>query len=133
VKLSFNNVFKFERNFNLSALWTYHTGQPYTPADVQLVGESTRNGDGIIFFDVDDKNSGWFPDYHTLNLKIDKSWILKKVEIKAYLNIVNLYNRANLRNYTFDGKSNVDGTGIEVFRDDIEYFIRFTPGISVKF
>jgi len=132
--ITLNNVFKFAKNFTVSALLTYHTGQPYTPADVQVVGETVRNGDTKIFFDVANKNSSRLPAYHTLNLKVDKSWILRKVEINAYLNIVNFYNRKNIRNYTFDGQGDGSETGIEVYRDDIEYFPRFiTPGISVMF
>ena len=132
--ITINNVFKFGRNFTLSTLWTYHTGQPYTPADIQVIGETVRDANSPIFFDISDKNSSRLPEYHTLNIKIDKSWILKKVEINAYLNIVNLYNRGNVRNYTFDGEGNNQGFGIEVFRDEVQYFNRFiTPGISLKF
>ena len=132
--ITFNNVFKFSRNFTLSALWTYHTGQPYTPATIVVDGNSVRNDDTRLFYNVEEKNSERLPDYHTLNIKLDKSWIFKKIELNVYLNIVNFYNRGNIRNYTFDGESFNNNPEITVFRDGVEYFNRFiTPGISVTF
>ena len=134
--VTLNNVFKFKGNFTISTLWTYHTGQPFTPAEVEVAGETSIGSDSRIFYNIDEKNTGRLPTYHSLNFKIDKSWILKKVEINAYLNVVNFYNRGNVRNFAFDSESN-NNNGVEtvtVFRDRIEYFTRFiTPGISIKF
>lgn len=132
--ITINNVFKFKKNFSVSTLWAYHSGEPFTAINVELIGESIRNDDTRIVIDVAKKNSGRLPSYHTLNLKVEKSWILKKIEINAYLNIVNFYNRVNVRNNSFVGNSNSVSGKIMIGTGQIQYFNRFvTPGISVTF
>ncbi|MEQ9424207.1 MAG: TonB-dependent receptor [Cyclobacteriaceae bacterium] len=129
-----NNTFKFGKNFTLSTLWDFNSGQPYTPLTAAVEGETVFQGDGQIFFIEEDKNTGRLPAYHSLNVKLEKLWIFKKFDLNIYLNIVNLYNRQNIRNYTYDGETFGNTLEVTVFRDEVAYFPRFvTPGISVKF
>lgn len=90
-----NNLWEF------SARWNFNGGVPYTPFDLEA---SEAAGEGII--DQTKINKSRMPDYHTLNIRVDRRFFFRKSSIVAYLSIWNLYNRANIEQYYWDEDEN---------------------------
>ncbi|MGH7493704.1 MAG: TonB-dependent receptor domain-containing protein [bacterium] len=130
--LNVNSIFKFAHDWTIGVLWRFHTGDPFTPASIHVLGDSTRdNFLNYVYFTTGAKNSARYPAYHTLDLKIQKEWGIKKIKLAAYLSILNVYNRKNLREIDF-GLSNAKL--ISHFTKEQRFFERlFAPGMSVIF
>ena len=94
-----NNIFRLPKSWNISMLWTYHTGYPYTPTQVDFIVQRPNEEGIMLFYDAGKKNSARLPDFHSLDLRLEKTWNFKKNSLMAYLNIVNFYKRENLRSY----------------------------------
>lgn len=90
--------------WQFSAIWTYHSGQPFT----QLVGYYNK-------FYVSDLENDWFnvgsylpyvilsgrnlsrlPSYHRLDVSLSKTFDLGFLKMKLDVSAINVYNRANL-------------------------------------
>jgi len=83
----------------------YSGGRPYTPYDVQA---STQAGRGI--WDMNKFNDARFPDYHRLDLRVDKKFYFKKASLTTYFELQNLYNRQNIYGYFWNEAKNQTGT-----------------------
>lgn len=80
----------------------YASGNPYTL--VNCVKEIDN-----IFYVIDGKNNSLcYPDYHKLDLRIDKQFVFDKWSFSIYLDWWNVYNRDNVNSYSF--KTNKNGT-----------------------
>lgn len=99
----------------------YAGGKPYTPYNVQ---QSTALGRGV--WEMDKFNSEKFPDYHRLDLRIDKKFYFRKSAITTYFELQNVYNRQNVSGYFWNKAKNEQGT---------IYQWAFMPvgGVSVQF
>ncbi len=62
-------------------------------------------------------NRGRFPVFHQLDLRVDKSWLLQRVEIGAYIDVQNVYNRLNPEAFIYspDYTRRVDAVGLPIF------------------
>jgi hypothetical protein len=125
-----NNIFRLAHHWNISLLWIYHTGNPYTPMKANFINQRPDREGIVLFYEAGDKNSARLPDVHSLDLRFEKSWYIKKNTLMVYLNIVNFYNRKNLRSYYWTPYHRQNGSiGFE--RDEqinIPSFV--SPGIS---
>lgn len=81
--------------------WTYAGGVPFTPYDEV---KSAQFGVGII--DQNKINSERLPDYHTLNLRVDKKFYFANTSLDIYLNILNAYNRKNVAVQNWNRQTN---------------------------
>jgi len=127
--LNVNSVFKFGPDWTISALWRFHSGDPFTPATIGVAGD---NG-SLIYFKTGAKNSARYSSYHSLDVKIQKEWQIHKVRLAAYLNVLNVYNRKNARAIAID-KSLIEAKLISLFPYDKTFLERFfAPGINVMF
>jgi hypothetical protein len=125
-----NNIFTLPKHWNISLLWTYHTGYPYTPTSVNFIKERQNQEGIILFYETGKKNSERLPDFHSLDIRMEKTWYFGKNTLKAYVNIVNFYGRENLRSYYWYPYSR-DENSINFDRDtqvNIPFFI--SPGVS---
>ena len=95
----FNNIFRLPKSWNISILWTYHTGYPYTPTQVDFITQRPNEEGIMLFYDAGEKNSARRPDFHSMDLRLEKTWNFKKNSLMAYLNIVNFYKRENVSSY----------------------------------
>ncbi len=132
--LSLNSIFNFKRNFSFSATWNYYSGGPYTPNQISFVGEPKFNSDAILYYDFGTKNSARMPAYHSLDIKIEKTIISKKSSFNFYLSILNLYNRVNKRNYSWNA-DRTDENGNRIYKRSFisgpNFFV--SPGIKLSF
>ena len=128
--VNFNTVIRLGRQFTFSTNWSYHSGNPYTESSVQEISNNIPNE--LAYFDLDKKNAQRLPSYHSLDIKFEKTWTGKTVKT-AYLNIINTYNRANIRNYHWNGEVNTSGQTV-INRVSVglpEFFV--SPGFKIQF
>ncbi|MCB0743962.1 MAG: TonB-dependent receptor, partial [Ignavibacteriae bacterium] len=81
--------------------WIYAGGAPYTPFDIV---KSTELNRGI--WDTENINSKRLPDYHSLNVRVDKRFYFSSTSLIVYLSVWNAYGRENIAFYQWDEKEN---------------------------
>ncbi len=92
--VSMEGGYKPNPGLEFSARWIYAGGVPYTPIDVEL---SKQNHYTVL--DESKVNSKRYPDYHSLNLRIDKRFFFKKTNLVIYLSVWNVYDQNNIAEY----------------------------------
>jgi outer membrane receptor protein involved in Fe transport len=128
--INVNSVFKLGRDWTISALWRFHSGDPFTPATIDMLGDSAWFN---AYFKTGTKNSARYHSYHSLDVKIQKEWQISKVKLVAYLSVLNVYNHKNVREIDL-GKDLIEAKLISRFPYDQTFFERlFAPGMSVMF
>jgi hypothetical protein len=88
-------------NWEFKLRWIYAGGSPYTPFNIE---ESTRLNRGI--WDTENINSNRLPDYHSLNVRVDKRFYFSSSSLIVYLSVWNAYGRENIAFYQWDEKEN---------------------------
>jgi len=129
-----NSIFDLGNGATFSALWRIHTGFPYTPSQIRTIGDNRIGGDTIIFYEFGGKNSTRVPTYRTLDIKLAKNWIFKKFNLRTYVNVINLFDRENVRSYEWDNFRHVNGRVVEWGLADTGFIPRFVSlGVGVSF
>ncbi|MBN2764794.1 MAG: TonB-dependent receptor [Paludibacteraceae bacterium] len=109
--------YKITENITFSATWVYHTGNCITlpSAKYQLYNYDYNNPmNKYLYTDVEiytDKNGYRLPDYHRLDISLNRSKQLEKGIRNWSINIFNAYNRQNA-SYVFYKKSKDDRVGL---------------------
>lgn len=127
-----NNLLNLKRNWTLSAYSMFFSGEPYTPSDINFVGQNGERN--IIFFSLAQKNSKRLPSFYSLDVRIDKSWYYKKWHLNIYLNFINLTGHENVRNYFWgleSGDTPDNYTATKIKSTYIPGFV--SPGIGFWF
>nr|AIA15262.1 Unknown Function [uncultured bacterium] len=96
-----NNIFRLPQHWNISLMWTYHTGYPYTPTKVDFIQYRADREGIVLFYETGIKNSKRLPDYRSLDIRVEKTWFLGKNQLTAYINFINVFNRENIRGYVW--------------------------------
>ncbi|MEA2104238.1 MAG: TonB-dependent receptor [Candidatus Cloacimonadota bacterium] len=86
--------YKPNDKWEMSARWIFAGGRPYTPYDLE---SSIAANHGI--FDSTNINGKRYPDYHSLNLRVDRRFHFRKSNLVIYLSVWNAYNRKNIASY----------------------------------
>ncbi len=89
--------------WRIGAKFLYATGSPYTP----VVGSEQVDGEWYAVRGT--KNSARYPDYHMLDVRIDRSFQFANWKLMAYLDLWNVYGHQNvtLYNYSIDENGTV--------------------------
>ncbi|WP_430817477.1 TonB-dependent receptor [Carboxylicivirga sp. RSCT41] len=81
------------KNWDLGVKWRFVGGLPYTPYDLEksslVLAWDAQNRQ---YLDYSQFNAKRLDNFHQLDLRIDKSWYLKKMTLGFYIDIQNLYN-----------------------------------------
>lgn len=126
------NIWKFRKGVTLSATWQLRSGKPYTPI-VQLDAFFKPNGDQVVFYDLGEKNSDRYESYSSFDLKINKAWETKKMSWNIYLNVLNMFNSKNIRNFYHTAWIRESGP-VAFNTKQTNYFPLFvSPGVVAKF
>jgi len=99
----FNAVggYRLTKNWELSARIAYLTGRPYTPFDI---AESTRQRRPI--FDLQRVNAERLPDYARLDVRLDRTFLVRDKPLLVFIGAQNVINRKNLASYSWDRRAN---------------------------
>jgi hypothetical protein len=100
--LSLEGGYKPNSTWEFSGRWIYAGGPPYTPFDVDA---STSLNRGVL--DQTQMNGARYPDYHSLNLRVDRRFHFSGSNMIVYLSVWNAYNRKNVASDYWDEIGNV--------------------------
>ena len=115
--------FEIGQGWQIGAKFQFASGNPYTPA----IGVINKGGS---YYLVDGPfNSARYPDYHKLDIRIDKQFFLDKWSLTAYIDLWNVYNRSNIISYSFKA----DDAGNIVLVPRYDFGIMPIAGITAKF
>ncbi|RPI04130.1 MAG: hypothetical protein EHM64_10935 [Ignavibacteriae bacterium] len=89
--------YKMNEKWEFSLRWLYAGGAPYTPFNEQA-SAATHKG----VFDATRINADRLPDFHSLNLRVDKKYYFQSTTLTVYLSIWNAYGRRNVAAYTWN-------------------------------
>ncbi len=92
-------------SWEFSGKWTFSGGAPYTPFDEEA---SIASGQGVL--DTSRINKERYPDYHSLDLRIDKRIFFRQSSLVTYLSVWNVYNRSNVGSYYWNPFTNKQDT-----------------------
>jgi outer membrane receptor for ferrienterochelin and colicin len=103
--LTVTGSYRLPKNWEIGTRFRYVTGKLYTP-----VSGSVYDADTDAYSSISGRvNSARVDAFHQLDIRIDKRWIYKSWMLNAYLDIQNVYNRANVTdmgyNYDYSKKS----------------------------
>lgn len=128
-------LFRFDQTHILTAVLTYElpwglvagvrfryvTGNPTTP----VVG-GYRNVAGQFYEAVSGEvNSVRLPDFHQLDLRVDKTFLLKRFRLGLFLEVQNLYNRKNAESLIYGGR--------QLYQEGRVVGLPIFPNLGVRF
>lgn len=83
-------------DWEISIRWSYFGGRPYTPINLEA---SILNNEQ--YSDVENFNENKTPDYHSLFVRYERRYNLKKSNLILFFEIWNTYNRENIETFFF--------------------------------
>ncbi len=111
----------FKYNWLISARWRWIGGSPYTPIDMAVSSQRSiwdiRNQP---YLDYNNYNSLRLGNYHQLDIRVDKEFSWKKVDITVYIDIQNIYNFKSestpvYTNFNANGNPMIDETNSDLY------------------
>ncbi|MFZ1728696.1 MAG: TonB-dependent receptor [Bacteroidota bacterium] len=98
--MNLSGGWKIDEHWEVGAKFRYGTGTPYTPF--------LPNGQP----DYPAFNGGRLPDFHSLDLRIDRRWFFNNWNLVTYIDVQNVYNRKNVQAYRWDPRnSRIEASG----------------------
>jgi outer membrane receptor protein involved in Fe transport len=91
-------TYELPRNWTLGFRWRLVSGNPYTPR----VGSVYMVDDASYSPIYGAPNSDRLPPFHQLDIRIDKRWVFENWILSAYLDLQNVYNRANTEGFSYN-------------------------------
>jgi TonB dependent receptor-like, beta-barrel/CarboxypepD_reg-like domain/TonB-dependent Receptor Plug Domain len=92
--VSIEGGYKPNSGLEMSLRWIYAGGVPYTPINVE---QSIANGYSTL--DETRINAERYPDYHSLNVRLDKRFFFSKTNLVIYASVWNAYAQKNIAEY----------------------------------
>ncbi len=97
--INLSGGYRFNMYWEISTRFRFSSGRPYTPFD----------DNGIQY--ISEVNSRRLKSTHSLDIRVDRRWLLKNWTLITYIDIQNIYNRRNLTGIRYDRiKGTVDET-----------------------
>jgi hypothetical protein len=93
--------YKPNSEWEFSLRWIYAGGIPFTPYN-QNRSKALNRG----IFDENNINSVRYPDYHSLNIRLDKRFHFNYSNLVVYLSIWNVYSQKNIAAYYWNDREN---------------------------
>ncbi|MHC5037113.1 MAG: TonB-dependent receptor plug domain-containing protein [Planctomycetota bacterium] len=109
------------QGWSVYAGWRYHSGRPYT----RIWYEGTTRHLGP-------RNDARYPPYHSLDLRAGKVFDWRGMKIEVYLQILNLYNRQNVHEYSFT-ETVENGQTVYVRKEEHLFPILPSIGLNLSF
>jgi hypothetical protein len=111
-------------HFNIS--WQYHTGWPYTESLI----ESRQLPDGSTQYNraYGEFNDANYPSYQRLDLRINRHFYTSTGRISAFMSLINLYDRGNVRNIDYSWQWRNDRPALI---GENEYWFKLLPSIGI--
>jgi len=105
--------YRFGRNWEAGLRFRLTSGTPYNEVVGSYFNSETGQYEPIY---SDQENDARLPAFHSLDLRIEKTWVFKSWLLSGYLELLNAYNRDNpeaiVYNYDFTERDYVSGLPI---------------------
>lgn len=92
--------YKLSDNWQIGVKFQYASGSPYTP----VIGAVQKDDEWYVV--EGDYNSERYPDYHKLDIRIDRRFHFSNWTLTTYVDVWNAYNRKNVFSYYYDVADN---------------------------
>jgi len=102
--------YRFSMNWKFNLAWQYHTGWPYT--DVSLVSR-VIDGSMTYFLESDDPWRARHEPFKRLDLRLNRRFQTSRGTLTAFVEVINVLNDDNIRNYEYTLVSNDGVLSIE--------------------
>jgi hypothetical protein len=111
--LSVTTGYDFGAGFSAGARFRYVTGNPYSAASAAVYDASTDTYRPLYAALNRDRNDA----FHQLDVRVEKLWQVGPVDLTAYVEVMNAYNRKNQegRRYSFDYRESASVAGMPLF------------------
>lgn len=121
--------------WHLNLSWQYYEGWPMTIYDYNF--QYLDNGDLHFYPEHQVFRGKEYPPYHRMDLRANRHFQLARGEVSAFVHIINLYNRENLRKFDLDvtddsGNTVPDGHGGYIYPHDDKMWFGILPVIGVS-
>jgi hypothetical protein len=92
--------YDFPKNWRIGARFRLVSGNPYTPITDGIANVS----DGSYIPRYGPPNSARISAFHQLDLRVDKTWVYRRLKVTSYLDVQNVYNAENTEflSYSYD-------------------------------
>ena len=130
--LSLNANYPIWNDGSLNIVWRYHTGDPYTEARYEKNPAADETSDAWQK-SYGAANGERYPSYHSLDVRLTRNFSFKRWNLSLYIQVMNLYNRQNVHEYSFEETEDDAG---EIFYEKItEHFLPILPtlGLNAQF
>lgn len=99
--VSLHAAYRPSPRWRLSLGWTFHSGWATTPWTL----DAQRLGDGSWYWSrtAGDLRSTRLPDYHRLDFRVTRDFVVGGRLLHLYLDVFNLYDRTNVSAYRYGG------------------------------
>ncbi|MCB2204802.1 TonB-dependent receptor [bacterium] len=97
---SIEGGYKPSAEWECSLRWIYAGGVPYTPIDLEASIAARQE-----VLDPTRINALRHPDYHSMNIRIDRRFNFSRSSLTAYISIWNLYDRRNIAAHIYDDEN----------------------------
>ena len=122
----------------INVVWRYHSGDPYTEAWYEEV--LSGNSDLYVWQkSYGAVNGKRYPSYHSLDVRMTKNFHFKRWELSLYLQILNLYNRKNVHEYSFEQETDnkdeyhmLPACGKISYQKITEHFLPILPALGLN-
>jgi len=126
VYLDFN--YRPNPKWRLNWAWQYHSGWPYTEATFKRT--ALNNGGFSYALVYGPRHAARLPAYHRFDVRANRYFEVGKGRLAVFLEVINLYNRTNVRNYEYD--LDVQPNGHFVSTRNVEKWLPRLPSIGIS-
>ena len=124
-----NVGYAFSDNLNMNLSWRFHSGNPYTEMWYEQI--TTSNGGLVWQKQFGEINAKRLPPYHSLDLRLTRKHAFRRWTLNWYVQILNLYNRQNVHEYSFTKITDNAGNILGYERNE-EHLLPFLPAVGVS-
>lgn len=126
IYLDFN--YRPNKKWHLNLAWQYHSGWPYT--EKKLAVDTGDDGTEYAYEYVEKPYGSKYPDFHRMDLRINRIFKTKHGSIRAFFEFINLYDHGNVRTYETWIQS--DGAGNFYQVRETLYWFKLMPSFGIS-
>jgi len=131
-------IYRPDPKWTVNLSWKYYHGWPRTNYTYRY--QTLGNGDLHFYAVAGLYNGTVIPAYHRMDIRVNRRFDIGQTRLSAFLHLINVYNRKNLKKFDLDTRDDEDQFSIDAqgnyvpFHDDT-YWFGFLPvvGFSWEF
>jgi hypothetical protein len=122
-------------NWTITGAWQIHSGWPFTPQIIEFDTLTVFQGEGLDSAlrwreEFGALNNDRLPAYHRLDLRVTRSFPLRRGTLDVYVDLFNAYDQQNLRSYEYSVR--FIGNELKWVRSPDEELLPLLPSIGLR-